>query len=322
MKKYIALLLALLCLFLPACGGSSSESEAPESAPDATGSKAETSAVPSADTKIDDGTGNVRLTFAESIDMARIEELSGRTVEMIGYMATISPVNGQYLYLMNLPYQSCPYCVPNTQQLSNTIAVYAKEGQRFEFTDAPINVVGILETGDFEDEYSYTYNYRIKDATYTTVTSTEASEKLALWEKISNSGLASDVYKMFDFVTFECNWPNYTAQFQDGVAHLYPADVAYFEEKQFTTESAADYFDSLAKRAKEVDDDVMDELVEIINDGKTLKEKAVAERTKGNYTYDKEADIYTLTNGEELMTEVQDLYYRYAVWLENFSLSK
>ena len=43
--------------------------------------------------------------------------------------------------------------------------------------------------------------------------------------------------------------------------------------------------------------------------------------TSGNYTYDQEADKYTLTNGEALMQEAQDLYQRYAVWLENFSLS-
>ena len=153
--------------------------------------------------------GNVRLTFAESIDLERINELSGKTVEIVGYMATVSPVSGKYIYLMNLPYQSCPYCVPNTQQLSNTIAVYAKENDRFKFYDGPINVTGTLETGDFEDEYGYTYGYRIANASYSRVDSAEASEKLALCEKISNKGIASDVYSMFDYVDLECNWPNY-----------------------------------------------------------------------------------------------------------------
>ena len=169
---------------------------------------------------------------------------------MIGYMATVSPVSGKYLYLMNLPYQSCPYCVPNTNQLSNTIAVYAKDGDRFDFTDGPINVSGILETGNFEDEYGYTYNYRIKDAVYTPVNSTEASEKLALWEKIANANLASDIYSMFDFIDFECNWPNYTADFGEGKVYLYPADVKYFEEHRkewsektcFTYPGAIQYF--------------------------------------------------------------------------------
>ena len=126
-----------------------------------------------------------RLTFADSIDVERIKELSGQTVEIVGYMATVSPVSGKYIYLMNLPYQSCPYCVPNTQQLSNTIAVYANEGSKFKFYDGPINVTGTLEIGNFSDEYGYTYAYRIANAAYRTIDSKEATEKLALWEKIS-----------------------------------------------------------------------------------------------------------------------------------------
>lgn len=265
--------------------------------------------------------GTTRLTFAESIDFDRITELSGREVEIIGYMATVSPVSGKYLYLMNLPYQSCPYCVPNTNQLSNTIAVYAKDGDKFDFTDGPINVVGTLETGNFEDEYGYTYNYRIKDAVYTAVNSTEASEKLALWEKIANANLASDIYTMFNFIDFECNWPNYTADFGEGKVYLYPADVSYFEEHQYTTESSPDYFEELRKRSAAIGSDIMNDLVEIISGGEALVKRATEERDANFFTYDKETDRFTMTNGDELLAEAQDLYVRYATWLENFSLS-
>ena len=273
--------------------------------------------------KADDGT-TTRLTFAESINIDRIKALSGKKVEIVGYMATLSPVSGKYLYLMNLPYQSCPYCVPNTQQLSNTIAVYAKKGDTFKFYDGPINVVGTLEVGNFEDEYGYTYVYRISNATYTKVNSKEASEKLALWERITNAEIASDVYSMFDYIYFECNWPNYTYKF-DGVneEYLYPADVAKFEEAQFAKQHASDFFSGLIKRAQTIGDSRMDELVQIVNDGKALVEKAVAEReTEKNYSYNAEKDQYTLTKGEALLKEAQDLYTRYANWLENFSLSK
>ena len=267
--------------------------------------------------------GNVRLTFAESIDLKRIKELSGKTVEIVGYMATVSPVSGRYIYLMNLPYQSCPYCVPNTQQLSNTIAVYAKENDKFKFYDGPINVTGTLETGDFEDEYGYTYGYRIANATYSRIDSAEASEKLALWEKISDKGIASDVYSMFDYVDFECNWPNYRGKDKEGnYFYLYPADVPYFEKNQFGTQCASDFFTGLASRAEAIGDSRMNELIKILKDGEALANEAVAERTAKNYTYDKEKDKYTLTNGEDLMKKARDLYSRYAVWLEIFSLSK
>ena len=322
MKKYIALIIAAVCLFLAACADQTSVSDG-DQGDQGQESIADISSGTSEETQVDPipGDGNVRLTFAESIDMERIKQLEGRTVEMIGYMATVSPVSGEYLYLMNLPYQSCPYCVPNTQQLSNTIAVYAVEGERFEFTDGPINVIGKLETGDFSDDYGYTYNYRIRDAIYTEVNSSEASEKLALWEKLTNANISSDVYAMFDFVSFECNWPTYTAKFQDGEAYLYPADVEYFQKNQFKVEDTATYFGDLIKRSEDISDPVMDDLIVIIKDAQKLTDKAINERSMQNYTYDANEDRYTLNAGEELMNEVQDLYYRYATWLENFSLS-
>ena len=243
-------------------------------------------------------------------------------MEIVGYMATVSPVSGKYIYLMNLPYQSCPYCIPNTQQLSNTIAVYAKGGDKFKFVDGPINVKGTLETGNFEDEYGYTYSYRIANAVYTAVDSKEASAKLALWEKISNAEIASDVYSMFDYIDFECGWPNYTGKDKDGNRfYLYPADVPFFEENQFGKENAEGFFSGLIKRSEAINDGLMNELIQIIKDGEALVKKAVAERDAKNYTYDASADRFTLDKGEEMKSEAQDLYLRYALWLENFSLS-
>ena len=295
-KGWIRLLLGLLLLvsvlFLPSCG------------------------------KKGDGE-TVRLTFADSINVDRINELAGKRVEIVGYMATVSPVSGKYIYLMNLPYQSCPYCVPNTQQLSNTIAVYAKEGDRFKFYDGPINVTGTLEVGDFSDEYGYTYNYRIANATYSKVNSKEASEKLALWEKIANAEIASDVYSMFDYVDYECNWTDYTGKDKDGnTFYLYPNDVPYFEDKQFSKQSASGFFTDLLRRAGAIGDDRMNELISIVEAGENLVDRAKAEREAGNYTYDAQKDKYTLDNGAALVSEASALYTRYAYWLELFSLSK
>ena len=297
MKKALlritAFLLILLCLPLASCAGKSEKA------------------------------GTVRLSFADSLNMNRIKELSGQTVEIVGYMATLSSVSGTYLYLMNLPYQSCPFCVPNTQQLSNTIAVYAKEGKKFKFYDGSINVTGPLEVGNFSDEYGYTYNYRITNAVYSPVNSTEASEKLALWERITDAKIAADTYSMFDYVYFECNWINYTGKDEAGnTFYLYPADVPRVEEKKFPTESADDFFPNLIKRAEAIGDDRMKDLIKILTDGQSLAKKAIAERTAGNYTYDSKKDQYTLKSGDSLLNEAQALYTRYAVWLEIFSLSK
>ena len=112
------------------------------------------------------GTGSGQLlSFSQAQSIEEMEKLDGKEVTIIGYMSTLSPISGEFMYLMNLPYQSCPFCVPNTTQLANTMAVYAKSADGFEFTDRAIQVTGVLEFGDYTDEFGYEYNYRIKDAT-------------------------------------------------------------------------------------------------------------------------------------------------------------
>jgi hypothetical protein len=101
------------------------------------------------------------LSFSQAQSIEELQKLNGKEVMIIGYMSTLSPISGEFMYLMNLPYQSCPFCIPNSTQLANTMAVYAKSSKGFEFTDRAIEVTGILEFGDFTDEFGYIYNYRI-----------------------------------------------------------------------------------------------------------------------------------------------------------------
>ena len=80
----------------------------------------------------DKNTEVTELSFAKANSIEEIEELDGKKVAIIGYMSTLSPINGEFMYLMNMPYQSCPFCVPNTTQLSNTLAVYSKDGKALD----------------------------------------------------------------------------------------------------------------------------------------------------------------------------------------------
>lgn len=309
MKKTLSILLALICIVSILGSCSSNDNDKADKTNETIG----------IDT---DSDGRYKLTFAKSIDYETILKLNGQKVTITGYMATLSPINGKYMYLMNLPYQSCPYCVPNTNQLSNTIAVYAPKGKTFDFTDSPVKITGTIETGDFEDDFGYTYNYRIVDASYKTVDSSDASEKLTLWQKISDEGLSSDIYAMFDYVSFMCNWPTYTAKFDgENDEYLYPADVEYFKSNQFSKESSNTYFDELIKRAENIDKGKLSDLCTIITEAKKLTSTAQAELDSENYSYDAASNKFTLINGEKLSNDAQELYLRYAEWLEYFSLS-
>ena len=72
------------------------------------------------DDPVDPNGENVtKLSFKAASGYDYLKTLDGTLVTISGYMATSSPVDGSFMFLMNLPYQSCPFCVPNTSQLSN-----------------------------------------------------------------------------------------------------------------------------------------------------------------------------------------------------------
>ena len=208
MKKTIALaLVMILMLCLTACGS------------EKTGNQA------------------VELKFSDSVSVERIEELAGKKVTIIGYMATMSPISGEYMYLMNMPYQSCPFCVPNTTQLANTMAVYAPEGKSFEYTDQAIRVTGTMTVEECVDEFGYSYGYRISDASYEIVDLSTISSEYSLWQAIATDGIVNELNAMFDYLHFLCQWTEYQGSYVDESGesitfYMYPGDVTSYLEQE------------------------------------------------------------------------------------------
>lgn len=112
-----------------------------------------------------DADGVTALSFKDMVSVEELKKLDGKQVSITGFMATISPLKGEYVYIQNIPYQNCPFCKPNTNELVNTMAVHAKEGKKFEFMDTAVTMTGELEMGDFVDDLGYEYKYRIIEAT-------------------------------------------------------------------------------------------------------------------------------------------------------------
>ncbi|MBR5144295.1 MAG: hypothetical protein IKW53_04515, partial [Clostridia bacterium] len=155
-----------------------------------------------------------KLSFKAASGYDYLKTIDGQTVTISGYMATSSPVDGSFMFLMNLPYQSCPFCVPNTSQLSNTLEIYPKKGESFSYTAQAIQIVGTLmvsesEDKPFTDKYGYEFCCKIVDATYTIIKAEDLSEDMALWQKIAATDVVNDIYKMYDYVNFLCAWPTY-----------------------------------------------------------------------------------------------------------------
>ena len=254
-------------------------------------------------------TGATKLSFADSASLDALKALDGKSVTITGYMATLSPLSGEYIYLMNMPYQSCPFCVPNTNQLANTMAVYAPSGSKFEFTDRPVQINGTLRVQDRVDEYGYSYNYFIEDASYSVVDLSSVSQDYALYQSLAEDGVIADVNAMFDYLMFVCQWTEYMSSYIDENGaeisyYLYPGDAANILADDgpygYAAQASADYFPGLTARVNAVSATGLTELTDLIALAQTVEQYARSELESGNYTYDEAADKYILTNDEDL----------------------
>jgi hypothetical protein len=303
MTRKIALILALIML-LPAFTGCAGDGE--------------------------DG-GTRLLSFAQAQSVNEIKKLDGEQVTIIGYMSTLSPISGEFIYLMNLPYQSCPFCVPNTTQLANTMAVYAKSKDGFEFTDRAVRVTGILEFGDFTDEFGYEYGYRIKDAEYEVLDVSELDPKLKLWQQLASTGVIAEIYQMYEYVNFLCFWPTYTAKFEGGSDYLYPNDIDMFcknDGAQYNYGYKDGYFDGLVAKVESVSKTEFTALVENIRLAEAIAKDALAEIEAGNYTSVTEYSTvfgdgrvqYRMNKNDEFKTTVEATYRKFAEWLATWEI--
>ncbi|MBQ8859659.1 MAG: hypothetical protein IJ012_07750, partial [Clostridia bacterium] len=271
------------------------------------------------------------LSFAQAQSVEEMQKLDGKRVTIIGYMSTLSPVSGKFMYLMNLPYQSCPFCIPNTTQLSNTIAVYAKSQDGFEFTDRAIRVTGILDFDNYTDEFGYEYSYRIKDATYTVLDTSDMPEELRLWQQLASTDVISEVYSMFDYVSFLCHWTSYTAQFQEGKDYLYPSNALYFietEGAQFNYGFRDGYFDKMIGTINEVDPEAFAELTAIVERAKALAGRAYGALKNGDYYTTKEYDNvfgdgrlqYKMNDADSFAAEMNSVFASFSSWLADWEI--
>ncbi|MDY5220120.1 MAG: hypothetical protein SPH82_06005 [Eubacteriales bacterium] len=302
MKKFAALIALLICIALLATGCGGKEASSAEV---------------------------TKLSFADSASLDILKSLDGKRVTITGYMATLSPLDGTYIYLMNLPYQSCPFCVPNTTQLANTMAVYAPSGSKFEFTDRPVQVTGTLRVQDRVDDYGYSYNYYIDDASYVAVDLSSVSQEYALYQSLAEDGVIADVNAMFDYLMFICQWTEYMGSYTDESGaeisyYLYPGDVENILADEsaygYAAEASPDYFPGLIRRVEAVSATGLTELTDIIAGAQEVEQYARAELSAGSYTYDEVADKYTLENNDELYNRFYAVYLEFSDWLTRYEL--
>ena len=284
-----------------------------------------------------------KLSFKAASGYDYLKSLDGTTVTINGYIATSSPVDGSFIFLMNLPYQSCPFCVPNTSQLSNTMEIYPKKGDSFAYTAQAVKVVGTLVVSDnenepFKDMYGYEFNYKIIDATYTIIKAEELSESMALWQRIAQTDVVNDIYRMYDYVNFLCAWNTYyvnSSKDENGNTqpgyYLHASDAEWFiytDGAQYNYGYKEGYFDSIVSKIEAVDKNAFSDLVSNVRRAEALAKRALSELESKNYTseykyiemFGASDYVFTLINGEELSAEMQKAYTEFANWIGSWEM--
>lgn len=269
------------------------------------------------------------IKFTDAVNFDSIQKLEGQTVSIVGYMATLSPVNGEYMYLMNMPYQSCPFCVPNTSQLSNTMAVYARSGKTFDYTDQAIRVTGTMTVQDYTDDFGYEYNYCITDAVYEVVDLSTVSEEYALWQTIAADGVVADINAMFDYLHFVCQWTEYQSGYTDENGNevtyrLYPGDAIMILEDDgpygYADEYSQDYFPGLIQRLRAISTTELEDLVAIVQRAQALEIEAIDDLNQEKYSYDEINDVYVLDRSETLYNRWYEVYAEFSNWLAKWEI--
>lgn len=151
--------------------------------------------------------GNFQIRFKDLVELKTLEKYNGKTVTAVGYLSPIMAYDGSFGYLMNLPYQTCPYCVPDDTRITNTIAIFAPAGKKIESTEAAVVVTGTLKLENYIDDYGYEYSYRIVDATLKNADTESVGEKVALYNEVADkkilSNLIENLYVLDDDIFYE-----------------------------------------------------------------------------------------------------------------------
>ena len=64
--------------------------------------------------------GSYQIRFSDLVSLSDLQEYNNKTVTAIGYLSPITSYDGSFGYLMNLPYQTGPYCMPSDTKITNT----------------------------------------------------------------------------------------------------------------------------------------------------------------------------------------------------------
>lgn len=198
-KKYILLILVIIMLgILTGCGNSSNDEV-------------------------------YRIRFKELVDLDDLKKYNNKTVEAVGFLSTIGAYDGSFTYLMNLPYQACPYCNPQDNKITNTLAIFAKKGSEFKYTESAVIVTGTLKLEKYVDEFGYSYDCRLVDAKITNADSSIVGDKFTLYNEIADRQILINLLDVLDVLYSDIYYEDIIAEGYEPYDRI-PVDISVVEQ--------------------------------------------------------------------------------------------
>lgn len=225
------------------------------------------------------------LKFKNTNSNEYVNSLNGKQVSITGYLSTLSPLNGKFAYLMNMPYQNCPFCVPGTSKITNTLAIFAGNKDKIKFTDQPVTVVGTLETGDFTDEFGYQYGVRLNNVTVSKADVDKLADTVKKYNLLAENGVVENIYSSIMTADMSVFYNYYRLEKPDKVIM---DGINYTKTSVESYNSKGDY-NILVK--------VMNDLITLCN----------------NVNNDVDSDNYS--KFLEYQEKLQNIYYDFAMWM-------
>jgi len=239
--------------------------------------------------------GYVELKFKNTNSDEYIRSLDGKKVTMTGYLSVLSPISGKFAYLMNMPYQNCPYCVPGTSAIYNTLAIYAKNNEKIAFTNEPVTVKGTLEIGNFKDEFEYEYSVRIKDAEVEKADVAKLSENILMYSAISQEGLVDEMNIAINEIDQIIYYDYYQTYY--GVS---PENLVKFETVKI---------DKIISRLMAINTTAYSDIIKVMKDAKALAITANGNLDAGDYEKNK-----------SLQAELDNVFYGFSAWMAKYEM--
>ena len=161
-------------------------------------------------------------------------QFDGQMVEISGYMAVQSPLDESYIYLVNQPYVSCPFCAVGDVTKLEIIPVYMANGSTIKYTENGVVVRGTLEVGEKVDALSYTTQCRILADKVTEVIDENVDKELQAWyADLNSAGMIIDMQTIQMDIEYATN-PEYMIDYGLTKASIVDGIVTDFANIQTT----------------------------------------------------------------------------------------